>query len=123
MIVIVGQYRCVISSPSLSNLSLIHHRLGVLGYLPPTSASSSADPNLGLLDVINGLQAVQKYVSFFGGDKSKVTIGGQSSGGGIILGAPFNIAFVAMLMTVQVYSAPRLRRACSEPPSCSLIRW
>jgi carboxylesterase type B len=59
-------------------------RLGVLGFLPPSSATSSADPNLGLLDAINGLKAVQTYVGNIGGDAGKVTIGGQSSGAGMI---------------------------------------
>lgn len=59
-------------------------RLGVLGFLPPSYASTSSDPNLGLLDLINGLEAIQSHVELFGGDPDKVTIGGQSSGAGMI---------------------------------------
>lgn len=61
-------------------------RLGVLGFIPPISAASTADPNLGLLDVINGLKAVQLYVSYFGGDPEKVTVGGQSAGASMVRG-------------------------------------
>lgn len=56
----------------------------MLGFLPPVLASSSGDPNLGLLDVINGLRAIQYYAPLVGGDSQKVTVGGQSSGAGMI---------------------------------------
>ena len=49
-------------------------------------AASAGDPNLGLLDVVNGLKAVNMYVEYLGGNKSKVTIGGESSGAGLIRG-------------------------------------
>lgn len=58
--------------------------LGVLGFIPPVLAQSKDDPNLGLLDLINGLKAVQLHVAEIGGDARKVTIGGQSSGAGMI---------------------------------------
>jgi carboxylesterase type B len=59
-------------------------RLGVLGFLPPSVAPASKDPNLGVLDVINGLKAISQYIGVIGGDKARVTIGGQSSGAGMI---------------------------------------
>jgi carboxylesterase type B len=65
---------------------LICHRLGILGFLPPKLAPSAIDGNLGLKDVILGLRAVQKRISTFGGDKARVTIGGQSSGASLIRG-------------------------------------
>jgi carboxylesterase type B len=58
----------------------------VLGFIPPTTAASTADPNLGLLDVINGLKAVRMYVPYFGGDANKVTVGGQSAGASMVRG-------------------------------------
>jgi carboxylesterase type B len=36
--------------------------------------------NLGLYDQKAALQWIQKYIGAFGGDKSKVTVYGQSSG-------------------------------------------
>nr|XP_019001775.1 uncharacterized protein I203_05482 [Kwoniella mangroviensis CBS 8507]OCF65236.1 hypothetical protein I203_05482 [Kwoniella mangroviensis CBS 8507] len=70
---------------------VLQYRLGVLGFLPPSSASSSSDPNLGLRDVTLALKGIQKGIGFVGGDEDRVTIGGQSSGAGLIralLGVP-----------------------------------
>ncbi|WWD05609.1 hypothetical protein V865_003690 [Kwoniella europaea PYCC6329] len=70
---------------------VLQYRLGVLGFLPPSSASLSSDPNLGLRDVILALKGIQRGINFVGGDEDKVTIGGQSSGAGLIralLGVP-----------------------------------
>ncbi|OCF40049.1 hypothetical protein I317_06124 [Kwoniella heveanensis CBS 569] len=70
---------------------VIQYRLGVLGYIPPSTAPSWADPNLGLRDIILGLQTINQYAALIGGDPNKVTVGGQSSGGSMIralLGAP-----------------------------------
>ena len=64
----------------------LNDRLGVLGFLPPILAPSSTDPNLGLVDVINGLKAVAYYARLIGGNPRKVTVGGQSSGAGMIRG-------------------------------------
>lgn len=60
--------------------------LGVLGFLPPTSASTINDPNLGLKDVILGLKAINQYIEYVGGNRAEITIGGQSSGAGLIRG-------------------------------------
>ncbi|WWC88083.1 uncharacterized protein L201_002987 [Kwoniella dendrophila CBS 6074] len=62
----------------------LQYRLGVLGFLPPTLAPSWSDPNLGLRDVILALEGIQHGINLIGGDKNKVTIGGQSSGAGLI---------------------------------------
>ncbi|ORX33249.1 Alpha/Beta hydrolase protein, partial [Kockovaella imperatae] len=70
---------------------VIQYRLGVLGLVPPSQAASNGDPNLGLQDIIHALQAVNEGISVFGGDPSKVTVGGESSGAQMIralLGAP-----------------------------------
>lgn len=81
VVVVVLQYRW--ARPCLAGLN---DRLGVLGFLPPILAPSSTDPNLGLVDVINGLKAVVYYAGLIGGDPRKVTAGGQSSGAGMIRG-------------------------------------
>ncbi|WVN90729.1 uncharacterized protein L203_105971 [Cryptococcus depauperatus CBS 7841] len=70
---------------------LIQYRLGVLGLLPPALSSTAADPNLALKDVIVALKAIHKYISQIGGNKRKITVGGQSTGATIIralLGVP-----------------------------------
>ena len=61
------------------------YRLGQLGFLahPELSAESPehASGNYGLLDMIAGLQWIQKNIAAFGGDPGKVTIFGESAGG------------------------------------------
>jgi len=63
----------------------INYRVGPLGFLshPELSAESSrkVSGNYGLLDLIAGLQWVQKNIAAFGGDPNKVTIFGESAGG------------------------------------------
>lgn len=63
----------------------IAYRVGQLGFLahPELSAESPhrVSGNYGLLDMIAGLQWVQKNIAAFGGDPDKVTIFGESAGG------------------------------------------
>jgi para-nitrobenzyl esterase len=63
----------------------IAYRVGQLGFLahPELSAENSnhVSGNYGLLDMIAGLQWVQKNIAAFGGDPDKVTIFGESAGG------------------------------------------
>lgn len=63
----------------------IAYRVGYLGFLahPGLSAENEnhVSGNYGLLDMIAGLQWVQKNISTFGGDPDKVTIFGESAGG------------------------------------------
>jgi para-nitrobenzyl esterase len=63
----------------------IAYRVGTLGFLahPELSAETTnrVSGNYGLLDMIAGLQWVQKNIAQFGGDPSKVTIFGESAGG------------------------------------------
>lgn len=62
----------------------IAYRLGVFGFLahPELSAESPkhVSGNYGLLDMIAGLQWVQRNISAFGGDPKRVTIQGESAG-------------------------------------------
>jgi para-nitrobenzyl esterase len=63
----------------------IAYRVGYLGFLahPELSAESPnhVSGNYGLLDMIAGLQWIQKNIAAFGGDPNKVTIFGESAGG------------------------------------------
>nr|XP_031858475.1 uncharacterized protein CI109_006120 [Kwoniella shandongensis]KAA5525547.1 hypothetical protein CI109_006120 [Kwoniella shandongensis] len=63
---------------------VLQYRLGVLGFLAPSSAAAWTDPNLGLRDVILALKGINQGIRFVGGDADKVTIGGQSSGASLI---------------------------------------
>ena len=62
----------------------INYRLGLLGFLAdPTidNGSGVASTNFGLLDQQFALQWVQDNIASFNGDKTKVTIFGESAGG------------------------------------------
>ncbi|MGQ9632973.1 MAG: TAXI family TRAP transporter solute-binding subunit [Bryobacteraceae bacterium] len=63
----------------------IAYRVGPFGFLahPGLSAESKSNVsgNYGLLDMIAGLQWIQKNIAAFGGDPKRVTIFGESAGG------------------------------------------
>ncbi|KAK2762348.1 hypothetical protein FQN54_001358 [Arachnomyces sp. PD_36] len=65
----------------------LNYRLGYFGFLSSRELQDEAarigedyQPNLGLYDQRLGLQWVQKYIQYFGGDSGSVTIAGQSAG-------------------------------------------
>lgn len=62
----------------------INYRVGLFGFMAHPQLSAEApyhhSGNYGILDLIAGLQWVQKNIDAFGGDPSKVTIAGQSAG-------------------------------------------
>lgn len=63
----------------------IAYRVGQLGFLahPELSAESphGVSGNYGLLDMVAGLEWIQKNIASFGGDPDQVTIFGESAGG------------------------------------------
>lgn len=67
----------------------LNYRVGPFGFLatPELSRGSgrNVSGNYGLLDMIAGLQWVQRNITAFGGDPNRVTIAGQSSGAGSVL--------------------------------------
>lgn len=66
----------------------VGYRLGALGYLahPDLTREDPEHPtNFGLLDQQAGLKWVYDNIEAFGGDPEKITIGGQSAGGGSVL--------------------------------------
>ena len=96
-----------------------NYRLGVLGFLSLKTLSAN-DPrgisgNYGLLDIIEALHWVQMNIKSFGGDPTKVTIYGQSSGGTLVLAlmaSPFaNGLFVG---AVSMSGSPRLNSTLKE---------
>jgi para-nitrobenzyl esterase len=63
----------------------VNHRLGALGYLDLSQLGDerfSSAGNVGMLDLVAALEWVRDNISAFGGDPGRVTIFGQSGGGG-----------------------------------------
>jgi para-nitrobenzyl esterase len=67
----------------------VNSRLGPIGYMahPALTAESeyNASGNYGTLDLIAALEWVQNNIAAFGGDPDRVTIFGESGGGGKVL--------------------------------------
>lgn len=57
-----------------------NYRVTSLGFLPTPVFERLGLLNLGLLDQELLFKFVQQYISVFGGDPSRVTIGGRSAG-------------------------------------------
>jgi carboxylesterase type B len=63
----------------------IQYRLGAYGFLGGAELTENGVANAGLLDQRAALGWVQRHISAFGGDPSKVTIIGGSAGGGSVM--------------------------------------
>ena len=61
----------------------VNYRLGALGFLVLDLPGTSA--NCGLLDLVTALGWIRDNISAFGGDPERVTIFGESAGGGCVL--------------------------------------
>ncbi|OCL04861.1 alpha/beta-hydrolase [Glonium stellatum] len=78
------------ASGNVSNGEIIYvamnYRLGGFGWLSgPSFQAEGGAANAGLLDQRFALEWVQQYIGLFGGDKNRVTIIGESAGGGSVM--------------------------------------
>ncbi len=66
----------------------MNYRLGVFGFLglPALTAASGESGNYGFADQQASLRWVRRNIAAFGGDPSRVTIGGESAGGWSVCG-------------------------------------
>lgn len=64
----------------------LNYRVGPLGFLDLSGCAEPGefDTNVGIRDVLLALRWVQEHIVAFGGDPSRVTIFGESSGGAIV---------------------------------------
>jgi carboxylesterase type B len=60
-------------------------QLGAFGFLSSTEVEEDGVLNAGILDMHFALQWVQDHIGQFGGDVSRVTISGESAGGGGVM--------------------------------------
>ncbi len=63
----------------------LNYRLGAFGFSSGPTLQADGDANAGLLDQRFALEWVQKHIAKFGGDPSRVTVFGESAGGGSIM--------------------------------------
>jgi carboxylesterase type B len=74
----------------------VQYRLGVLGWLPPTTISSGI--NLGVKDVKQALTFLNKVLPSFGGAPNQITLAGQSSGAAMIRGELRTLYFYPVIV-------------------------
>ena len=63
----------------------IQYRLGAFGYLASSDVKEHGELNVGLLDQRFALEWVREHIAKFGGDPTRVTVGGESSGAGSVM--------------------------------------
>ena len=63
----------------------LNYRLGALGFIPGLDVEKDGNLNAGLLDQRLALKWVQDNIHLFGGSREKVTVMGESAGGGSVL--------------------------------------
>jgi para-nitrobenzyl esterase len=102
----------------------VNYRLGAFGFLDPSTFSTARrryDTNVGLRDVIFALKWVRDNIARFGGDPNRVTLFGESAGGGIVttlLTSPaaeglFTQAIAQSSPATSVYDAERAARVAA----------
>ncbi|KAK4981106.1 hypothetical protein LTR66_010207 [Elasticomyces elasticus] len=63
----------------------MNYRLGAFGWLSGPTFQANGTANAGLYDQRMALEWVQQYIHLFGGDPRRVTVFGESAGGGSIM--------------------------------------
>jgi para-nitrobenzyl esterase len=94
----------------------VNYRLGALGFLHVPGVSPG---NLGLLDQVAALRWVRDNIAAFGGDPRRVTVMGQSAGGGSI-GALFAMPSAQGLFHRAIMQSAALQRVNPSPESAEL---
>ena len=112
----------------------INYRLGALGYMahPGLSAESrrNISGNYGLMDQVEALQWIHRNIGAFGGDRSNVTIAGESAGAlsvMYLMATPDARGLFqrAIAQSAYMITAPELRATNYEnfPPAEAIGYW
>ncbi|GAW22968.1 hypothetical protein ANO14919_125150 [Xylariales sp. No.14919] len=79
----------ILNASDASNMIFVYpnYRVNAFGFLPGREIAEDpfSDANAGLLDQAMALRWARKYINQFGGDPDRITIWGQSAGGGSVL--------------------------------------
>lgn len=81
----------------------VSYRLGLFGFL---GGNEKRPANLGLLDIIEALKWIKKYIGDFGGNENNITLLGQSSGGDAIAHLMISEGVENLFHRVIIQSAP-----------------
>ncbi|MDG4666945.1 carboxylesterase/lipase family protein [Mycobacterium sp. 236(2023)] len=103
----------------------VNYRLGALGFLELSTLGDDSGrfaTNVGIRDVLAALRWVRDNIAAFGGDPTKVTLFGESAGGGIVtalLGSPdaaglFGAAIAQSSPATSTYDLGRARRVATR---------
>ncbi|KAF8060721.1 Alpha/Beta hydrolase protein [Lyophyllum atratum] len=90
---------------------ILNYRLAAWGFLGGKEAAAKGALNLGLYDQELALQWVQSFIENFGGDKSKVTVFGQSSGA-------MSIAYHMLNVHTQLFQGAILQSGTTTSVPC-----
>lgn len=77
-------YELAYGAPGHFLVVSIQYRLAAFGFLGGEEVATFGQPNAGLADQRLAMEWVQRHISSFGGDPSRVTIQGASAGGGSV---------------------------------------
>ena len=64
---------------------MTQYRIGAFGFASSTEISEHGVINAGLQDIYFALKWVKQHISKFGGDPDRITVGGDSAGGGAVM--------------------------------------
>ncbi|QBJ86739.1 carboxylesterase/lipase family protein [Chryseobacterium gleum] len=81
----------------------VSYRLGLFGFL---GGDEKRPANLGLLDIIEALKWIKKYIADLGGDENNMTLLGQSSGGDAIAHLMISESVENLFQRLIIQSAP-----------------
>lgn len=95
----------------------INYRVGILGYLTheDIEKKNKRDGNFGLDDILKALKWIKKYISSFGGDRTNITLMGQSAGAISIQYLVLNKAYEGMFKRAVMISGAGLFPSFSRP--------